>query len=187
MLLPLFSTTATIALFKRFRRSRSASSAVEFALIAPMFFAMLFALFETALIFFAGQVLENGVQDSGRKIYTDGRDAYVDAAAFKADLCKRTSELFTCDGISVDARTYPAGTAIPTAVPYDSAGQANSALSWNVPAANAPSPSTVVIRAFYQWPLVVTQLGYNIANVNRNMSDSKRLMVATAAFRVEPR
>jgi hypothetical protein len=40
----------------------------------------------------------------------------------------------------------------------------------------------VVVRLFYQWPLIVTGLGYNIAN----LSGSKRLLTATAAFRNEP-
>ena len=40
----------------------------------------------------------------------------------------------------------------------------------------------VVVRLFYQWPLFVTGLGYNIANLN----GSKRLLSATAAFRNEP-
>ena len=40
----------------------------------------------------------------------------------------------------------------------------------------------VVVRLFYQWPLFVTGLGYNIAN----LSGSKRLLSATAAFKNEP-
>jgi len=40
----------------------------------------------------------------------------------------------------------------------------------------------VVVRLFYQWPLLVTGLGYNISN----LSGSKRLLSATAAFRNEP-
>jgi hypothetical protein len=40
----------------------------------------------------------------------------------------------------------------------------------------------VVVRVFYQWPLFVTGLGYNIAN----LTGSKRLLTATAAFRNEP-
>jgi len=39
-----------------------------------------------------------------------------------------------------------------------------------------------VVQLFYQWPLFVTGLGYNIANLN----GSKRLLTATAAFRNEP-
>jgi hypothetical protein len=47
------------------------------------------------------------------------------------------------------------------------------------------SPATVVVHGFYQWPLYVTGLGYNIANIN-GVSGSKRLLAATAAFHVEP-
>ena len=186
MLLPLFSPAAALRLIRSFRRNRRASAAVEFALVAPMFFAMLFALFETALIFFAGQLLENGVQDSGRLIYTyQAQSASMSQSAFKTDLCNRVSQLFTCSGISVDVQSYPPGTVIPTSPPFDSSGNPTAAMAWNVPASN--SSSTVVIRAFYQWPLIVTQLGYNIANINRGTTNSKRLMIATAAFRVEPK
>ena len=39
-----------------------------------------------------------------------------------------------------------------------------------------------VVRLFYQWPLFVTGLGYNIGCGTSN----KRLLVATAAFKNEP-
>ena len=186
MLLPLFSSAAVVRLIKSFRRNRRASAAVEFALVAPMFFAMLFALFETALIFFAGQLLENGVQDSGRLIYTyQAQNQSMSQTAFANDLCNRISQLFTCGNISIDVQSYPPGTVIPATTPFDSSGNATATMAWNVPPPN--SSSTVVVRAFYQWPLVVTQLGYNIANINRGAANSKRLMVATAAFRVEPK
>jgi hypothetical protein len=42
--------------------------------------------------------------------------------------------------------------------------------------------SIVVVKLFYQWPLFVTGLGYNIAN----MSGNQRLLMATAAFQTEP-
>ena len=38
---------------RRFRRNRRGSAVVEFALVAPMFFALLFAIIETALMFFS--------------------------------------------------------------------------------------------------------------------------------------
>ena len=50
--------------WRRFRRNRRGSAAVEFALVAPVFFALLFAIIETALMFFASQVLETVTQES---------------------------------------------------------------------------------------------------------------------------
>ena len=40
----------------------------------------------------------------------------------------------------------------------------------------------VVVRLFYKWPLYVTGLGFNIANVGTN----QKLLTATAAFQNEP-
>ena len=40
----------------------------------------------------------------------------------------------------------------------------------------------VVVRLFYQWPVYVSLLGFNLSNIY----GGKRLLVATAAFRNEP-
>ena len=40
----------------------------------------------------------------------------------------------------------------------------------------------VVVRLFYQWPVYVALLGFDL----HNMNGDKRLLVATAAFRNEP-
>ena len=184
MLLPLFSRFTVVSLFRRFRRSKSGSAAVEFALVGPIFFALLFALFETALVFFAGQVLENAVQDSGRLVYTYQGNTPLPQTTFTDDFCPRIAVLFTCGDVGIDLQSYPPGTAIPTVSPYDGAGNVTTPLVWNPPPVG--SPNTVVLRAFYKWPLVVTGLGYNIANVNRGATNSKRLLVAAAGFRIEP-
>jgi hypothetical protein len=44
------------------------------------------------------------------------------------------------------------------------------------------SQNTVVVRAFYQWPLFVTGLGFNLAN----LTGGKRLLSGSYAFHVEP-
>ena len=67
---PTGSTATVREALRRFRRNRRGSAAVEFALVAPVFFALLFAIIETALVFFAAQVLETGTQDSTRLMYT---------------------------------------------------------------------------------------------------------------------
>jgi Flp pilus assembly protein TadG len=67
---PAASITATRNALRRFRRNRRGSAAVEFALVAPVFFALLFAIIETSIVFFAGQVLETITQDAARTILT---------------------------------------------------------------------------------------------------------------------
>ena len=43
---PVSSRTSFRELLRRFRRNRRASAALEFALVAPVFFALLFAIIE---------------------------------------------------------------------------------------------------------------------------------------------
>ncbi|MBW8857368.1 MAG: pilus assembly protein, partial [Bradyrhizobium sp.] len=64
------STAPKANILRRFRRNRRGSAAVEFALVAPVFFAVLFAIIELALVFFASQILETVTQDTSRLIMT---------------------------------------------------------------------------------------------------------------------
>jgi hypothetical protein len=87
--------------------------------------------------------------------------------------------LFDCtNGISIDVQSYSAFSSVSISNPID-AGK-------NFVPPNNYSPGgpgdIVVVRLFYQWPLIVTGLGYNISN----LTGSKRLLTATAAFRNEP-
>jgi Flp pilus assembly protein TadG len=174
--------TATVrASLRRFRRNRRASAAVEFALVAPVFFALLFAIIETGIIFFAGQVLETVTQDSARMILTgQAQAAAYTQAQFKTNVvCPHVSVLFDCaNGIYVDVQSYSSFSNVTINSQIDGSNNFNTNMQYSP---GGPG-DIVVVRLFYQWPLFVTGLGYNIAN----LAGSKRLLVATAAFRNEP-
>lgn len=174
------------AAIRRFSKNRRGSAAVEFALIAPMFFALIFAIMETAMVFFAGQVLETGTQDSARKLFTNqAQNSSWDQNTFKNDLCARVSVLLDCTGIYIDVKSYPAGTPADLSNPINAQGQfVDTGFSYSPPATN--SSNLVVVRTFYQWPLFVTKLGYDISNIGTGTDNSKKLLTATSAFRVEP-
>ncbi|MBI5130661.1 MAG: pilus assembly protein [Rhodopseudomonas palustris] len=167
-------------LARRFRGNRRGSAAVEFALVAPIFFGLLFAIIETAFMFLAGQVLETGVQDSARLILTgQAQSGSYSQSQFKNDLCTRISSLFDCAGVYVDVQSYGSDfSTVNITSPIDGSKNFVNNMQYNPGTAG----QIVVVRAFYQWPLFVTGLGYNIAN----LSGSKRLLTATAAFRNEP-
>jgi Flp pilus assembly protein TadG len=163
---------------RRFQRNQRGSSAVEFALVAPVFLALLFAIIETALVFFAGQVLETGVQDTGRRLYTSQATSGTD---FRQALCDRVSLIVPCSSsLCVDVRSYPPGAAISITNPIDDSGKYTPDCVYQPPTS---LDQTVVVRAFYPWPLFVTGLGYNIANIGGGSSTSQKLLAATAAFR----
>ena len=112
---PAPSNSSSSKALRRFRRNRRGSAAVEFALVAPMFFALLFAIIETAIVFFAGQVLETVTQNSARMIMTgqaqSGR-AHGQSRAGVSTPCSKTSSrhtsaarsrrLFDCGKLYVD-------------------------------------------------------------------------------------
>jgi Flp pilus assembly protein TadG len=168
------------AMLRRFRRSRRGSAAIEFAMIAPIFIALLFAIIETAFMFFAGQVLETAVQDSARLILTgQAQSAAYTQAQFKTDFCSRLTVLFDCGGVYIDVRSYGSDfSTVNMAQPID----ANKNFINNMQYTPGTAGQIVVVRAFYQWPLFVTGLGYDISD----LAGSKRLLTATAAFRNEP-
>src|SRR3954447_13440344 len=84
---------------RRFAKGEEGVAAVEFGIVAAPFLALLFAIMETALVFFAGQVLETAVADSARMIMTGQAQAQkFDAPAFKNSVCSKIGGLFDCAG-----------------------------------------------------------------------------------------
>ncbi|RJF70208.1 pilus assembly protein [Rhodopseudomonas palustris] len=163
-----------------FCRDGRGSAAIEFALVAPPFFALLFAILETGLVFLAGQVLDNATEDAARLIFTGQRQSKtVNADDFKTEVCKRMPPLFDCGGISIDVNSYGLDSPPKSTNPIIVDGKLVTK-DFGFKTGNAGD--VVVVRLFYQWPLVVTGLGYNIAN----LSNSKRLLSTTLAFRNEP-
>jgi Flp pilus assembly protein TadG len=179
----LLSALRIRSVVKGFSGNRKGSAAVQFALVAPLFFAVIFAIIESALVYFAGQILETGTRDTARLILThQAQDSSLSAQDFKTTLCNSVSMLLNCNLLSVDVRSYPVSppTAITPYSPINAAGQYAPNTVYLPPPAN--DSSIVLVRAFYPWPLFVTGLGFNLTNVGSN----SRLLIATAAFRVEP-
>ena len=166
-------------LLRRFRRHRRGSAAVEFALVAPVFFALLFAIVEVALMFFATQVLETVTQASARYILTgQAQGASLTQAQFKSYVCSQIPALFTCANVMVDVESYSSFASISNTPPCDANGNFVDNTGYNP---GGPC-NIVVVRLFYQWPVYVSLMGFDL----HNMTGGSRLLVATAAFRNEP-
>lgn len=169
-------------LCRRFAKNGEGSAAVQFALVAPLFFALLFAIMETAIVFFAGQALETGVHDTARLVMTgQAQAAKMTQAQFKQKICDRISSMFTCNDLYVEVQKQTSFS--------DFTKNAKSACD---PLGTAGYVSTnpgdiVMVRALYKWPLYVTGLGFHIGDkAGGGGQCSKRLLVSTAVFRNEP-
>jgi Flp pilus assembly protein TadG len=164
-----------------FARAQGGTAAVEFALIAAPFLALVFAILETALVFFAGQSLEAAASDTARLIMTgQAQTAGYSQSDFKTAICNRLAGgLFDCaNGVNVDVKTYSTFTAV-TSTPPISNGQLDTSNMTYTP--GGPG-DIVVVRLYYQWPIYVSMFGDNLSNLN----GAKRLLVATSVFRNEP-
>jgi Flp pilus assembly protein TadG len=161
---------------RRLVRKDDGAAAVEFGMVAAPFLALIFAIMETALVFFSGQALETAVADSARLIMTgQAQTQGFDQAAFKNAVCARIYGLFDCqNGVYVDVKKYSAFSGVNMTPPLD----ANGAFQDNFSYQPGGPGDIVVVRLFYQWPIYVALL--------QNMSGGKRLLIATSAFRNEP-
>jgi Flp pilus assembly protein TadG len=166
---------------QRFVRAQGGAAAVEFALVAAPFLALLFAIIETALVFFAGQTLEYAVTQSGRLIMTGQADAGgFDQTAFKNQVCARIIALFDCENtLYVNVQKSSTFASASTATPYDAGGQFDKTKMSYDP---GNPGDIVVVSVYYQWPIYVSLFGDNLSN----QSGGNRLLVATSVFRNEP-
>src|SRR5436190_18846955 len=105
---PARAGTMNARILSRFMRREDGAAAVEFALVAAPFLALMFAIMETALVFFAGQTLETAVADSARLILTgQAQTQSFTAAQFKNAVCGKVGGLFDCQGgLQIDVHTY---------------------------------------------------------------------------------
>lgn len=163
-------------------KDRRGATAVEFALIAPPFLALLVAILQTFLVFFAQELLEAVVQQSSRQILTgQTQSQQATQTAFHQTVCNQIAALFTCGNIMVDVQVAASWSSANTSAPiltYD--GQGNVSNTWQFNPGNAGD--IVVVRVMYLWPVFLGPLGFNLSN----QPNSKRLIMATAAFQNEP-
>src|SRR6185295_3364471 len=113
-----------IGTLRRFTRRDDGAAALEFGMVAAPFLALMFAIMETALVFFASQTLETAVADSARLIMTgQAQSQSFDATAFKNSVCSKIGGLFDCaGGLYVDVKTYPKFADIDNSMPTDANG-----------------------------------------------------------------
>ena len=165
---------------RRFAHGADGAAAVEFAIVAAPFLALMFAIMETALVFFASQTLETAVADSARLIMTgQAQSQNFTAAQFKTAVCDRVKGLFDCaGGLQIDVKTYSAFGSVDNSKPVDANGNLRTDFGYQP---GGPG-EIVVVRLMYQFPVYASLLGFNLSD----MSGGKRLVMATAAFRNEP-
>ncbi len=166
------------------------SAAIEFAMVAPVFFVLLMGTIEAGVIFFAQSALQNAVNDAARLVRTGQTGCFTTSggncvpmtqAQFRTQICSEVSLLLQdCTGTSLqfDVNAYPSG--------FSTASNSSPLVAGILPtltAFNVGSACDVVLGlAFYKWPVFTPGLRYFLANVGA----SYHLLTTAAAFRNEP-
>jgi Flp pilus assembly protein TadG len=166
--------------FGRFLRRTEGATVVEFGLVAVPFFALMFMIFETALVFFASQALDGSISRAARMIRTGQVQAGgLSESGFKDLICADTPAIFDCaSSLKVDVRSFPNFGAIALPAVVDGNGD----LTNNFTFSPGASSEVVVVRAYYPWTLITPSELSGLST----MSGNKRLLSASAAFRNEP-
>jgi Flp pilus assembly protein TadG len=167
---------------RRLARQEDGAAAVEFGFVALPFFALLFAIIETSFVFLGGQLLETTAADSARLVLT-GRAQSMSLTEFRDQACNGLPILLNCKStMKVDVRTYSTfndAIAQNNKKLIDDNGKLIEDFKFDTGSAS----QIVVVRLIFPFPVMASQLlGFSLSD----MSEGKRLLVATVAFRNEP-
>ncbi|WP_082172161.1 TadE/TadG family type IV pilus assembly protein [Methylobacterium indicum] len=185
------------ATIRRFCAARDGATAVEFGLIAMPFLCLVAAIVETALAFFAGQVLDNAVSSAARQLYTGQFQAarasdppppqgkttqQVALDAFKAAICNGRVTIFACSSVKVDVLTMPDGGSYTPGSPIDSTTKSwrTTPTAFGTQYQDPGSNRIVIVQAAVEFPVFFSFLNPN------TLANGKRVLQSTVAFRTEP-
>jgi Flp pilus assembly protein TadG len=171
----------------RGRRAESGSAMIEFAMIAPVFFLLLFASLESGMMFFAHSTLQNAVMDTARLIRTgQAQEENMSQSDFRAQVCARIAPFLSCDGetLHLDIRAYASFGDPGIPAPIDEQGQLSGDIdNFQLGESSEDGEDTLIMyRAFYKWQLYTPLFGQYLSNLDGNV----RLLTSSAAFRNEP-
>ena len=113
---------------KRLRAdARSGSAIVEFAMIAPIFFLLLFSIMEVGIIFFAQSNLQFANEIVGRLIRTGQvQGAQLNQTQVRLIVCAKAAPLIPCDSnLYVDVESFDNFGNVQFSPPLDQNGNIN--------------------------------------------------------------
>jgi Flp pilus assembly protein TadG len=86
------------------------SPAVEFALVFPIFIALVLATLQAGTIFLVKAFFESSAEEAARVVLTNQTDSSTfTAAQFQTEICNQLTALFNCSEVTVELEPLPAG------------------------------------------------------------------------------
>ena len=161
--------------------SKTGATLVEFALVAPAFFALIIAILQTAFLFLAEQGLQTSADAAARLLLTGQTttNAYT-AAQFKTAACATLPPFLSCSRLYIDVSTASSFSAATLGAPtltFDSSGNVTSSFNYTT----GSSGQIIVLRMIYLWPTLTGPMGFSLVTTRNN----QHLLLATAVVKAE--
>ncbi len=187
-----------MALWRRLAHSTEAGTAIEFAIIAPVLFALVLSTLQLVLVFLAQAALETACEGSARYVLTGQAQTNFQGVynaqnqlittpqqQFYNYVCAQMPSFMGCGYMFADVSSGSSYSTVNLAEPtwtFDSNGNVNNTFNYNPGTQGA----IVVVRLYYFWP-VISLLGFNITSVtdvnqNNTMYD---VLIATSVAKTE--
>lgn len=159
------------------------ATVIEFAILAPIFFAILTAILQTSVQYLAAQVLESGVYDASRTIRVGQaqREGWT-IADYKENVCNRLYGLFgDCADMHVSVQPIKDFQSADYSVPLDL--NCIQDCDWTEDEVWTPGGSSgvVLVQVYYRYPSIL-QFPYT----PNKLADGRTLLSAATVFRNEP-
>ncbi len=163
---------------RRFNKNDEGAAAIEFAIVAPVFFMMLFGILETAWMYTTNRILSVAVDQVARQIKTGQIRGNISAADFQNSLCNAGSmRILDCGRLVVDVQNMT--DFAPRGNDFDSEGNLNTTNFGFQPGGRQ---TINVVRAYYMYDPFINWTAFGVDA----WIDGKSALGATAAFRTEP-
>jgi Flp pilus assembly protein TadG len=159
---------------ERWREAESGATATEFAMLSPVFIALILGSIQAAVMFIAKSELDLATQAAAREVMTQ---QVTTAAQLKTALCNNIGGIFNCSNLMINMQSYSTLSSMQTATPtltYNANGTVSNSWSTNFGAAS----SLMVMQVMYQFPV----FGFGPLFSFATQSNGTNLMISTAVF-----
>ncbi|WP_082515132.1 TadE/TadG family type IV pilus assembly protein [Methylobacterium sp. Leaf112] len=179
-------------LVSRFRHARAGATAVEFAILAFPFLALITGIIDMSMMFWASQTLDDALADATRTIQTgqfqSANSGVTDPATILENLRQKLCQvngaerltLFRCADVKLEVRVYASMTAGTSTNPVDPSTR-DWSTGFGTAYANAQASTIVVVQAAVKYPSFTLMFP-----ITQSFADGSRLLHSVQVFRTEP-
>lgn len=167
-----------------FLKSRGGASAVEFAIIAPVFFALAFSIIEAGYFFFINSAVDAATLKAARLVRTGQvQENAIDKNAFFAEICNIVDLFGDCSSqLTVDVQRFSSFTDLSADIAAPICRNASRADLSSIPYNTGDPRDIVRVRICYLHKTINPALGIKLEETD----GSEKKIIATSIFRNEP-